>query len=148
MRDRLAACLLLVAVAACGSNLGPGATPKETIRNFELALKSLDIGATYDMLSSRQRAQFDTMLTAVKASLANVPEGMLKEAGLDARSVGPDQMRVVLQKVLPAELEARAVENASGVCDSLQNGLKSFTPSDAATADATPDAVFKRLAGG
>jgi hypothetical protein len=72
----------------------------------------------------------------------------LKEAGLDARSVGPDQMRVVIQKVLPAELEARAVEDASAVCDSLQNGLKSFTPSDAATAEATPDAVFKRLAGG
>jgi hypothetical protein len=69
----------------------------------------------------------------------------LKQAGLDARSVTRDQMEVVLGKVLPAELEARAVEGAAAICDALRSGVKQL---EADGGSESPDAVFSRLGGG
>ncbi len=67
----------------------------------------------------------------------------LKAAGLDAANVAPQQMSVVLEKVLPGELEARGLEDPGTICQRLSVGLDSLesgeSPSD------TPDAVFARL---
>ncbi len=68
----------------------------------------------------------------------------LKAAGLAANSVTPDEMKVVLTKVLPEELVARGITDADQVCkrvaDSLA-GLESQVRND------TPEAVFGRLGG-
>jgi len=38
----------------------------------------------------------------------------LKSAGLDPKGVTPEQMRVVLERVLPGELETRSARRGSG----------------------------------
>lgn len=68
----------------------------------------------------------------------------LKEAGLDAAGVTPDQMKVVLDKVLPAELAARGIEEPESHCAALAAGIEGLA---AAPAGESPDAVFARLGG-
>ncbi len=68
----------------------------------------------------------------------------LKQAGLEARSVLPDQMKVVVEKVLPGELMTRGVENPEAVCSALAEGLAGV---DGGRAGDTPDEVFARLGG-
>jgi hypothetical protein len=68
----------------------------------------------------------------------------LKQAGLEASSVTPDQMGVVVERVLPAELSSRGIE-ADAVCAAIRRGLGGLRGGPAME---TPDAVFKRLGGG
>lgn len=69
----------------------------------------------------------------------------LKQSGLEARSVTPAQMAVVLERILPTELKSRGVEDGEGVCSRIRSALGS---GDAGDAGDTPDAVFQRLGGG
>lgn len=69
----------------------------------------------------------------------------LKEAGLEARSVTPDQMQVVVEKILPKELSTRGVNDVDRLCGSLKQGLAGL---DVGAATESPDVVFQRLAGG
>ncbi len=72
----------------------------------------------------------------------------LKAAGLEARSVTPEQMTVVLQKVLGPELATRGVGDAEDVCSRLAAGLEGEAAHLASGGEAeTPDAVFSRLGG-
>ena len=66
----------------------------------------------------------------------------LKEAGLEARTVTADQVKVVLERVLPKELVARGIEDAESVCAGLAPGLASL---EARPGVETPDTVFARL---
>lgn len=68
----------------------------------------------------------------------------LKQAGLEARAVSAQQMGVVLERVLPAELASRGVEGGDALCARIRSGLSSVA--SAAAVD-TPDAVFQRLGG-
>ncbi len=68
----------------------------------------------------------------------------LKQAGLEARSVTPDQIGVVVEKLLPTELEARGIENGAGLCGRIRTGLAGVSAGDTGE---TPDAVFQRLGG-
>lgn len=68
----------------------------------------------------------------------------LKQAGLEARSVTPQQMSVVLERVLPAELTTRGVDGGDALCARIRSGVASLAAS--AQVD-TPDAVFQRLGG-
>jgi hypothetical protein len=73
----------------------------------------------------------------------------LKGAGLDARSVTPEQLAVVIEKVLAAELTARGVDDAAGLCSRFAADLRSEAGGlSVAGASETPDAVFSRLGGG
>jgi len=67
----------------------------------------------------------------------------LKQAGLEARSVSPDQMAVVVEKLLPEELSTRGVD--ASICPTILVALKGMAPGET---EETPDAVFKRLGGG
>jgi hypothetical protein len=69
----------------------------------------------------------------------------LKQAGLEARTVSPDEMAVVVEKLLPKELATRGVDGGESVCGRIKQGLTSLAPGKAAD---TPDAVFRRLGGG
>jgi hypothetical protein len=69
----------------------------------------------------------------------------LKEAGLDAKTASAEQLRVVIAKLLPSELEARGVENVAAVCDSLCRAVDDC-PAAGDAAD-SPEAVFARLGG-
>jgi hypothetical protein len=68
----------------------------------------------------------------------------LKSAGLDATSVLPGQMRVVLEKLMPGELAARGIENAKAVCARLAEGVVEI---DSGAMAESPDEVFRRLGG-
>lgn len=68
----------------------------------------------------------------------------LKQAGLDARSVTPEQMAVVAEKLLAGELASRGVANAASVCAEFATKLRGMGTSGGAE---TPDAVFRRLGG-
>ena len=94
---------------------------------FDHACTSLEEATTLDRLAAR-----GTVRIALKA------------AGLDARTVTPEQMAVVIEKLLPAELASRGIEDADGLCARITRGLGALSPGDGAE---TPDAVFKRLGG-
>lgn len=69
----------------------------------------------------------------------------LKQAGLEARTVSPDEMVVVVDKLLPKELATRGIEGGEAMCSRIKQGLSSLAPGKPAE---TPDAVFRRLGGG
>lgn len=68
----------------------------------------------------------------------------LKESGLDPGGVTADQMQVVTTRVLPNELDARGVENASALCSELAIHLGSANLTESPTKEG-PDAIFDRL---
>ena len=70
----------------------------------------------------------------------------LKGSGLDAQTVTSLQMMVVLEKVLPTELENRGVEEASALCGAIAAALEQAGPSLAESAERSPEEVFRRLA--
>lgn len=97
--------------------------------------------AAFDFCCSEleQRTSLDRLESRGTVRLA------IKQAGLEAKTVTPDQMTVVVQKILPDELTSRGVDDVEGVCAGLVSGLAKVQVGDAAE---TPDAVFQRLGGG
>jgi hypothetical protein len=73
----------------------------------------------------------------------------LKRAGLDPNTLSAErEMRVVLQRVLPGELEARGVENADAVCTELADALQGFGgAAPQGVRGSSPEAIFKRIGG-
>ena len=68
----------------------------------------------------------------------------LKSAGLEAGSVLPDQMKVVIERVLPGELIARGVNSADGLCARMATRVMAIESGGVAE---SPDEVFRRLGG-
>ena len=66
----------------------------------------------------------------------------LKEAGLDPARVQPNEMAVVLSRILPAALRARGIESPEVLCAELARGLSGL---EVASLGDTPDAIFRRL---
>ena len=71
----------------------------------------------------------------------------LKAAGLGARSVTPEQLKVVIEKVMVAELVTRGIPDAEELCARLVSDLASHADSLQSDTGETPDAVFSRLGG-
>ena len=70
----------------------------------------------------------------------------LKAAGLSAAAVTPEQMAVVLERIMPGELEKRAIPSAEALCKRIKSGVVSLDATK--PAGATPESVFRRLGGG
>lgn len=70
----------------------------------------------------------------------------LKSAGLDAKTVSPEEMAVAVERLLPDELGPRGVEDASGVCAALAAAVraKAGTFDGAPEAD-SPERIFRRM---
>ena len=68
----------------------------------------------------------------------------LKRAGLDAGSVIASELQVVIDKILPAELQRRGVDE--DVCARLTSAITALPAQDRSAAD-SPEAVFQRLGG-
>jgi len=94
---------------------------------FEFACDELERRTPLDRLASRGTVRI-----------------ALKQAGLEARSVTPEQLAVVVQKILPQELQSRGVDAVEEVCQRILGGLREVA---AGPISDTPDAVFKRLGG-
>jgi hypothetical protein len=69
----------------------------------------------------------------------------LKQAGLDARTIAPEQMRVVLERLMPRELAVRGIEDGDAICSALTSGVAAVAAT--ASAPESPEDVFRRLAG-
>lgn len=68
----------------------------------------------------------------------------LKQAGLDSRSVTPEQMAVVTEKVLADELASRGIAGSAALCGEIAAKARRLA---GGTSSETPDAVFRRLGG-
>jgi hypothetical protein len=68
----------------------------------------------------------------------------LKHSGLEASSVLPDQMKVVIERVLPGELVARGIDGASEICARMAIRVSAIRSGGVAE---SPDEVFRRLGG-
>ena len=69
----------------------------------------------------------------------------LKSSGLTARDVSPEQMAVVLNKVMPRELQLRGIENPEAVCEKVSKAVKGVEAEEGKSADTSPEDVFRRL---
>jgi len=69
----------------------------------------------------------------------------LKKSGLDARSVDPAQMQVVVERALPDELRTRGVADPDRVCHALVEGLGNLSSPE--HGGDSPEDVFRRLGG-
>jgi hypothetical protein len=73
----------------------------------------------------------------------------LKSAGLEARNVTADQLKVVIEKILVGELTTRGVVDAGPICTRMNQSLAAIASTLSAGPKAeTPDVVFGRLGGG
>ena len=70
---------------------------------------------------------------------------MLKQAGLEPKTVTASQLSVAVEKILPAELETRGIANSATLCSHLCTALRALPDED--RADESPEAVFSRLGG-
>ena len=70
----------------------------------------------------------------------------LREAGLDPRSVTAEQMIVMLERVMPNEIEARGIQNADSICAGLIAALKNAHLGESGIDSEPPEAIFRRLA--
>jgi len=69
----------------------------------------------------------------------------LKRAGLEAKTLSADQAKVVLEKLMPEELGARGIADASSICSGLVRRLAEIAAPDADAVGSTPEAIFARL---
>ncbi len=95
---------------------------------FDFACEQLEAQSSFDRLEARGTIRL-----------------ALKEAGLEARNVSPDQMKVVVQRVLPKELEQRGIDGCESICSDLARGLDGLAAPQPKVD--SPDAVFARLGG-
>ena len=66
----------------------------------------------------------------------------LKESGLDLKALRGDQLRVVVDRVLPQHLRDRGVVDPEKICQLLVGVIP--TSNDADSSD-SPEAIFERL---
>jgi hypothetical protein len=71
----------------------------------------------------------------------------LKDAGLTSKGLTLQQLRVVLEKVMPEHLEKRAVSNSVEVCDTVIGELAQ-AGGDESDTQTGADEIFHRLGGG
>ena len=70
---------------------------------------------------------------------------VLKDSGLEAKTVTPKQFGVVLESVAPGELESRGVGEAQAICTALIEKIRS-EPADRWETSHDVDEIFDRLA--
>jgi len=97
---------------------------------FDLAAEKLEIHSDLDKLEAR-----GTLRLALKAS------------GLDASALTTTQLEVVLEKVMPGELERRGVWNPQKVCEAVATDVKAGLGDADPASMSEAEAVFRRLGG-
>ena len=70
---------------------------------------------------------------------------VLKDAGLEVKSLTLHQLAVVFKKMMPQELKSRRVADPKGVCNAIIQDLHQAWIGDSETA--STDEIFDRLGG-
>ena len=86
--------------------------------------------------------ELERLTNMTKAEARGTMRLALRDAGFSAGAVRPQELRVVLEKIMPRELASRRIDDGEAVCQEIARGLDGV--SEGAGADA-PDAVFERL---
>ena len=71
----------------------------------------------------------------------------LKEAGLSDKNLTLPQLEAVFDKVMPQQLEARAIDDAETVCRAVMKEIRLAGVAATAASGASSDEVFGRLGG-
>ena len=67
-----------------------------------------------------------------------------KQAGFEPKTVSPQQLGVVVKKLLPAELASRGIADPDALCATIARALEGLASGPSAE---SPEAVFQRLGG-
>jgi hypothetical protein len=97
---------------------------------FDFAAERLEQHTSLDRLAAR-----GTLRLALKAS------------GLSPSGLRIEQLRVVLERVLPDELEKCGVDGARGICAGVSAALANLSVSDLTPGSTDTDEIFRRLGG-
>jgi hypothetical protein len=97
---------------------------------FDVAAESLERHTSFNRLEAR-----GTLRIALKA------------AGLEPGSATAQQLQVVFEKLMPGELEKRAVSDAGAVCRAVAEDIASTPAQPEEDASTELDEVFGRLGG-
>jgi hypothetical protein len=92
--------------------------------------------------------QIERLTTLEKLEARGTVRLALKAAGLDARTLTTPQAVTTLQKLMPAEMRARGVENGDQVCQTIVTRLEAAHPATRGVTPESPEAIFQRLARG
>jgi hypothetical protein len=71
----------------------------------------------------------------------------LKASGLSPTGLRVKQLRVVLEKVLPDELEKCGVDGARGLCSEVSAALANVSVGEETSESTDADEIFRRLGG-
>jgi len=97
----------------------------------------------FDLAAERLEAHTDMDRLATRGTLRIA----LKEAGLDPHNLAVPQLRVVFEKLMPRELEARGVGGAAAVCRTVMDEIAGSAGAIESRPSTSPDDIFKRLGG-
>lgn len=97
---------------------------------FDLAAEKLEDGTDLDRLAAR-----GTLRLA------------LKEAGLDADHVTIPQLQVVFERLMPKELTARGVDDATSTCKLVMFDITDAAGTMGLATPRSPDEILERLGG-
>lgn len=70
----------------------------------------------------------------------------VKSAGLDPKSLTPDELGAVFEKLMPGELEQRGVIDTAGACAAVMRDLENAPIAATDSSSSNPDDIFSRLA--
>lgn len=71
----------------------------------------------------------------------------LKAGGVPARGLSEPQLRAVLEKLMPRELEVRGVADPAAVCAAVLEDARREWSGAASGSAADPDEIFRRMSG-
>ncbi len=93
----------------------------------------------FDYMSAEIEKETGLARLAARGSLRLV----LKDAGLDVDTVTPEQLSIVMEKLMPEKLRRQGIKEEAKVSSKLAEAARSFSPKDPTPESAA--SVFKRL---
>ena len=71
----------------------------------------------------------------------------LRKGGLHPETLSPEELELVLIKVIPRELQLRGIDDGEGLCRQLVSDLRTADLAEAPPAHKTPEGIFRRVFG-
>ena len=71
----------------------------------------------------------------------------LKEAGLDTKTLTLPQLEAVFERLMPQQLNLRAVDDAEAICSTVIKEVRTAKIATSDSSASSADAIFSRLGG-
>jgi hypothetical protein len=115
----------------------------ETVESPARRSEKKGMGSVFDFVSEAIERETDLDRLEARGTVRLA----LKEAGFDANTIRPQELAVVLEKVMPRELAIRGVNTSEDVCRRIVRSLQDFDDGADCDENTSPESVFARLAG-